>query len=91
MVEGDDSLSPFTLSIEAATGIDTGISAADRARTVRVAVDARAKPLIWCSLVIFSPSLPRGACSPAPHRRGGDGLGNPCRTAAIGGVHGSIG
>ena len=40
MVEGDDSLSPFTLSIEAATGIDTGISAADRARTVRVAVDA---------------------------------------------------
>ena len=40
MVEGDDSLSPFTLSIEAATGIDTGISAADRARTVRVAVAA---------------------------------------------------
>ena len=39
MVEGDDSLSPFTLSIEAATGIDTGISAADRAHTVRVAVD----------------------------------------------------
>ena len=39
MVEGDDSLSPFTLSIEAATGIDTGISAADRARTVQVAVD----------------------------------------------------
>ena len=26
MVEGDDSLSPFTLSIEAATGIDTGLS-----------------------------------------------------------------
>lgn len=44
MVEGDDSLSPFTLSIEAATGIDTGISAADRARTVRVAVDAGSEP-----------------------------------------------
>jgi 3,4-dihydroxy 2-butanone 4-phosphate synthase/GTP cyclohydrolase II len=28
----------FTVSIEAATGIDTGISAADRARTVRVAI-----------------------------------------------------
>jgi 3,4-dihydroxy 2-butanone 4-phosphate synthase/GTP cyclohydrolase II len=44
MVEGDDSMSPFTLSIEAATGIDTGISAADRARTVRVAVDAASQP-----------------------------------------------
>jgi 3,4-dihydroxy 2-butanone 4-phosphate synthase/GTP cyclohydrolase II len=43
MVEGDDSQSPFTLSIEAATGIDTGISAADRARTVRVAVDATSR------------------------------------------------
>jgi len=32
------------LSIEASTGIDTGISAADRARTVRVAVAADAKP-----------------------------------------------
>jgi 3,4-dihydroxy 2-butanone 4-phosphate synthase/GTP cyclohydrolase II len=44
MVEGDDSMSPFTLSIEAATGIDTGISAADRARTVRVAVDGASQP-----------------------------------------------
>ena len=43
MVEGDSSQSPFTLSIEAATGIDTGISAADRARTVRVAVDATSR------------------------------------------------
>ena len=43
MVEGDDSQSPFTLSIEAATGIDTGISAADRARTVRVAVDSASR------------------------------------------------
>ena len=44
MVEGDASLSPFTLSIEATTGIDTGISAADRARTVRVAVDPSSRP-----------------------------------------------
>ncbi len=29
----------FTVSIEAATGVTTGISAADRARTIRVAVD----------------------------------------------------
>lgn len=34
----------FTLSIEAAVGVTTGISAADRARTVQVAVKLDAKP-----------------------------------------------
>lgn len=34
----------FTLSIEAATGVTTGISAADRARTVQAAVAPQAKP-----------------------------------------------
>lgn len=34
----------FTVSIEAATGVTTGISAADRARTVQAAVAAAAKP-----------------------------------------------
>jgi 3,4-dihydroxy 2-butanone 4-phosphate synthase/GTP cyclohydrolase II len=34
----------FTLSIEAAEGVTTGISAHDRARTVQAAVAARAKP-----------------------------------------------
>ncbi len=34
----------FTLSIEAASGVTTGISAADRARTVQAAVKADAKP-----------------------------------------------
>ena len=34
----------FTVSIEAATGVTTGISAADRARTVQVAVAREAKP-----------------------------------------------
>ncbi len=34
----------FTVSIEAASGVSTGISAADRARTVRVAVARHAKP-----------------------------------------------
>ncbi len=34
----------FTVSIEAAEGVTTGISAADRARTVQVAVAANAKP-----------------------------------------------
>ena len=36
--------SNFTLSIEAAVGIDTGISAADRARTVQAAVAPHADP-----------------------------------------------
>src|SRR5574343_526622 len=34
----------FTVSIEAAEGVTTGISAADRARTVQVAVDRNATP-----------------------------------------------
>lgn len=34
----------FTVSIEAATGVTTGISAADRARTIQVAVAADARP-----------------------------------------------
>src|SRR6185503_14990488 len=34
----------FTISIEAATGVSTGISAADRARTVRAATARHAKP-----------------------------------------------
>lgn len=39
---GNKDAARFTLSIEAAQGIDTGISAADRAHTVRVAVAAQA-------------------------------------------------
>ena len=34
----------FTVSIEAAEGVDTGISAADRARTIQVAVDPASGP-----------------------------------------------
>lgn len=34
----------FTISIEARTGVTTGISAADRARTIQVAVDPESKP-----------------------------------------------
>ncbi len=34
----------FTVSIEARTGVTTGISAADRARTIQVAIDDDAKP-----------------------------------------------
>lgn len=34
----------FTISIEAATGVSTGISASDRARTIQVAIDPETKP-----------------------------------------------
>lgn len=48
MVRDDLNLSPnrtaFTVSIEAAEGVSTGISAADRAHTVRVAANPLAKP-----------------------------------------------
>ena len=43
-----DNLTPhgtaFTVSIEAAEGVTTGISAADRARTIQVAVNSEARP-----------------------------------------------
>jgi len=52
----------FTVSIEAATGVTTGISAADRARTIRVAVDSESGP----------PDLVRpGHVFPLRARRGG--------------------
>jgi len=41
---GDKKGTAFTVSIEAAEGVTTGISAADRARTVQAAVAARARP-----------------------------------------------
>lgn len=46
MVSGTDAkhMTNFTVSIEAATGVTTGISAADRAATVRAAVAPHAKP-----------------------------------------------
>jgi len=48
MVGEHHNLSPnktaFTVSIEAATGVSTGISAADRAHTIRVAANPAAKP-----------------------------------------------
>src|SRR5688500_3085647 len=34
----------FTITIEAREGVSTGISAHDRARTIQVAIDTRAKP-----------------------------------------------
>src|SRR4051812_28517027 len=46
MVEQNTSVysTAFTVSIEAKTGVTTGISAADRARTIQVAIDDASKP-----------------------------------------------
>jgi 3,4-dihydroxy 2-butanone 4-phosphate synthase / GTP cyclohydrolase II len=52
----------FTVSVEAATGVTTGISAADRARTIRVAVDPESGP---------SDLLRPGHVFPLRARRGG--------------------
>lgn len=44
VVNEDPKGTAFTVSVDAATGISTGISAADRARTVRVLADSRTMP-----------------------------------------------
>jgi len=48
MVREEDNFSPhrtaFTISVEAAKGVSTGISAADRAQTVKVLCDSRSQP-----------------------------------------------
>lgn len=48
MVREDENYSPnktaFTVSIEASSGVSTGISAADRAHTIRIASNRHAKP-----------------------------------------------
>ena len=43
----------FTISIDAADGITTGISASDRAKTIRKAVEKNVDQAIWFNLVIF--------------------------------------
>lgn len=42
--QGPHAQTAFTYSIEASTGVTTGISAADRARTIQVAIDRKAIP-----------------------------------------------
>ena len=61
--------SNFTLSIEAAEGIDTGISAADRARTVQAAVAPYAKPadIVQPGHIFPLTALPGGVLTRAGH------------------------
>jgi len=63
----------FTVSIEAATGISTGISAADRARTVQVAVarDAKASDLVQPGHVFPLQAADGGVLMRAGHTEAG--------------------
>lgn len=63
----------FTISIEAAEGITTGISAHDRARTVQVAVAAEAKPEHLCQPGHIFPVMaqPGGVLTRAGHTEAG--------------------
>ena len=59
----------FTVSVEAREGVTTGISAADRARTIQVAIDPHSSPRTWSSRATSSRSRPRtAACWSAPAR-----------------------
>ncbi len=63
----------FTVSIEAAEGISTGISAADRATTVRVAVSKNAKPddLVMPGHIFPIVAKPGGVLTRAGHTEAG--------------------
>ena len=64
---------PFTLSIEAAKGVSTGISAADRARTVQAAVASNARPqdIVQPGHIFPLKAQPGGVLSRAGHTEAG--------------------
>jgi 3,4-dihydroxy 2-butanone 4-phosphate synthase/GTP cyclohydrolase II len=63
----------FTVSIEAAEGVTTGISAADRARTVRVAIGPESRPsdLVQPGHIFPVVAQPGGVLSRAGHTEAG--------------------
>lgn len=64
---------PFTVSIEAAQGVSTGISAADRAKTIQVAVNPQARPedLVRPGHIFPLRAQPGGVLSRAGHTEAG--------------------
>jgi 3,4-dihydroxy 2-butanone 4-phosphate synthase/GTP cyclohydrolase II len=72
----------FTVSIEAATGVETGISAADRARTIQAAVarDAKASDLVQPGHVFPLQAQDGGVLMRAGHTEAG------CDLAAMAGL-----
>jgi 3,4-dihydroxy 2-butanone 4-phosphate synthase / GTP cyclohydrolase II len=77
----------FTVSIEAAEGVTTGISAADRARTVQVAVDrnARAEDLVQPGHIFPLQAVDGGVLMRAGHTEAGCDLSAMagCTPAAV--------
>ncbi len=77
----------FTLSIEAAEGVTTGISAADRARTVRAAIAADAAPadIVQPGHIFPVMAEPGGVLSRAGHTEAGCDLARlaGCTPAAV--------
>ncbi|WP_257276422.1 3,4-dihydroxy-2-butanone-4-phosphate synthase, partial [Endozoicomonas sp. SESOKO4] len=77
MVTSEDNSSgfgtPFTVSIEAAEGVTTGISAHDRARTIRVAADPPTRPgdIVQPGHVFPLRAQPGGVLSRAGHTEAG--------------------
>lgn len=64
---------PFTVSIEAAEGVTTGISAADRAHTIQVAVNPNSKPqdIVQPGHIFPLRARPGGVLSRAGHTEAG--------------------
>jgi len=80
----------FTVSIEAALGVGTGISVADRARTIKVAVAPNAKPsdLVQPGHVFPLRAVPGGVLVRAGHTEAGcDLTAMAGLTPAAGGGH----
>lgn len=77
----------YTVSVDAAHGVGTGISAADRARTLRVLADPTARPndLIRPGHVLPLRAVPGGVLERAGHTEAAVDL---CRLAAAGEVAG---
>src|SRR5512135_736073 len=77
----------FTLSIEAATGVTTGISAADRARTVQAAIAVEAKPgdVVQPGHIFPVMAQPGGVLNRAGHTEAGCDLARlaGCTPAAV--------
>ena len=77
MVSSDENQSgygtPFTVSIEAAEGVTTGISAYDRARTIKMAVDSLSRPedIVQPGHVFPLRARPGGVLSRAGHTEAG--------------------
>ena len=63
---GDKKGTAFTVSIEAAEGVSTGISAADRACTVLAAVAPNARPDDYVERMLSAPGIPRPAATSLP-------------------------